>query len=118
MFTKEAIMLFCDQCGAKHNFESFGQTKGECDICHQRIGTMNIMDTSYINKLKDVDPNIFEIAGIKVRQIESIIPHQQISALHTDMIHKRINTDKLLFINSNKVIILNETTGSQVEISL
>lgn len=111
-------MLFCDKCGEIHGFQAVGQQKGECDICHQRIGTMNVMDQTYLDNLKNVPENVCEVAGVRVRQIESLIPHTQISTLHPDMIHKRITSDKLLFMNSSKVIILNETTGHQVEIAL
>jgi hypothetical protein len=111
-------MLFCDKCGEEHKFEAVGQQRGECDICHQRIGTMNIMSSVYLNKLKETEGKICEVAGVRVRQIESIIPHQKLSTIHPDMIHKRLTTDKLVFMNNSKVIILNETTGHQVEIAL
>lgn len=111
-------MLFCDQCGKKYGFDAVAQERGECDICHQKIGVMNRFSETYLDALKDVETETFTAAGMTVKQIESLIPRQPIDKMHLDMIHKRINRDNIVFMNSHRVIILNESTGYRIEISL
>ena len=115
---EEVIMLFCNQCGEKHGFQSVGQQKGECEICHQRIGVMNIMDDNMLKSFKAIDNTEWVCCGFKAKQVEGIIPNMPIENLYLDMQHKILSNNKIMFIGSDKLLLLDRSTGKQIQIEI
>jgi hypothetical protein len=111
-------MLFCNHCGEKHGLQSVGQQKGECEICHQRIGVMNVLDDNVMKSFKDFDSTEWVAGGFKAKQVEGMIPNMPIENLYLDMQHKILSNNKIMFIGSYILLLLDRSTGKQIQIDI
>jgi hypothetical protein len=112
-------MLYCDGCAKANGHEITSQKqKGECELCRRRLGTMNVMPDnvvdSHINNVKKED---FSAAGIKVKQVPGFVPGTNLDAIEPGAPHRFLSETKVLFHQSNRLIIADMESGKRVEIN-
>lgn len=114
-------MIYCDHCGTKNGYDidTPKTEKGECELCHRRIGPMNIMSENDVKVLIDgVEPTIHDIAGFRVEEVEGFVVGKKIDDIEKRMVNHRIlGSNCIIFFDAGKIIVANPKTGKRFKIT-
>ena len=109
------IMLYCDTCAKMFDYHIQEQKtiKGECELCHQRLGGMNVLDL----KFDDSPKVLLHEGGFLIRSISNFPVGLKTTDIEPTMPCKVIGKDVVIFFGTNKVILARPSMGTKIEIS-
>ena len=113
-------MIYCDDCGKRRDYPITPEKKkGECQLCHRKIGPMNIMgDDDFQHLINNISKDEMNIDGFQVKQVAGFIPGMETSAIEPGMNAKLLTKDCILFYGAERNIVLaNKTTGKRIQIT-
>lgn len=112
------MLLYCDPCAKTHNYPiTDKKEKGECQLCNRRLGSMNIMDSDEVDqKCNNISKEVFEMAGLKIRQIEGFIRGTSVDAIEPGMHHKFLTPEKMLYFASDHLVFADTEKGTRFRI--
>ena len=112
------MLLYCDHCAKINNYPiTPKKEKGECQLCNRRLGSMNIMGSEEVDeKCNNISKDIYEMAGVKIRQVEGFVPGTSVDAIEPGMNHKFLTPEKLLFYASDHLVIADAVAGTRFRI--
>jgi hypothetical protein len=114
-------MLYCDHCGTKNGYdiEPDKKVKGECQLCHRRIGPMNEMTEEDVKVLVNgIEPTIYDIAGFKVEEVEGFPVGKKIDDIEKTMLsHRVVGNNCVCFFDAHKIVVANPKTGKRFTIT-
>lgn len=112
-------LLYCDQCADKFGYkiQEKKESKGECGLCHMRLGPMNNMsDDDFDHIVNSINPEIFEAGGFKARQLKGFPVGLKVQEIEPTLPHKIVGNQTVMFFASERVIFANTQTGKKFEI--
>ena len=108
-------MLYCDRCADEHGYDlTTEKEKGECELCHRRLGSMNIMID--VDSMITVDSQAVNIEGLVIKQVKGFVPGTHLDKIEPGAHHKLLTDTKVLYHWSDRLIIADTKTGKRVEI--
>lgn len=111
------MLLYCNECGDSNGYPRTPETlKGECGLCHRRLGSMNVMNNEQRFIDQNISPDMFETEGIRMRQIEGFVPGTKIDDIEPGAPHRVLNDDRILFFGAKRLVIAIPSTGKKISI--
>jgi hypothetical protein len=114
------MLLYCDWCGTKHGYDITPnkKSKGECGLCHKRLGPMNEMTDADVEVLvNNISQEVFIAGGFKVQQVKSIPVGTIVTEIYPGLQHKIIGHDTVAFFGGKKLCVYHPSTGKRIEIT-
>lgn len=111
-------MLYCDKCADEHGYDiTTEKEKGECELCHRRLGSMNVMHEEGVEGIvNNIQKEEINVAGIKIKQIIGFVPGTALGNIEPGSPHRFLTDKKVLFHKSDSLIVADIQTGKRVEI--
>ena len=113
------MLLYCDHCATKNGYDvdSPKTAKGECQLCHMRLGPMNVMnDEDHEVLVNSIKTEIFEAGGFKAAQVKGFPVGTKIVDIEPTLPHKIVGNKTVMFFGSERVVFANTETGNKFEV--
>lgn len=114
-------MLYCDVCAVDFGYKvslPAQRQKGECEICHRRLGSMNVMPEDEEKSMtENISTELFQAAGFIVSEISSFPAGLKPSDIEPTLPCKIIGKDTVAFMAPEKLILAHPSTGKKIEIT-
>lgn len=115
------MLLYCDQCGTKHGYDIDIPKvyKGECGLCHRRLGPMNVMSEEDVEVLVNgIKTDIHEVAGFSIQEVKGFPKGIKIDTIEPQMVnHRMVSPTCVVFFDAGKMVIANPETGKRFKIT-
>jgi hypothetical protein len=113
-------LLYCDHCAGKYGYDvdTPKTHKGECQLCHRRLGPMNAMNAEDVEKLiNDYDYMDYNLAGFTLEEVEGFPVGTKIMEIEPRMSsHKMMAENCVLFFDAGRIVIANPKTGKRLQV--
>jgi len=113
------MMIYCDHCAGKFGYDVDNPktAKGECELCHRRLGPMNVMSDEDVEVLvNSIKTDIFEAGGFQVIQLKGFPVGVKMSDIEPTLPSKPLSKGVVIFFDSNRVVFANAQTGKKIEV--
>jgi hypothetical protein len=115
------MLLYCDHCAGKHGYDvdTPKTYKGECELCHRRLGPMNAMGDEDVEILVNgINLEIHDVAGFKVQEVKGFPVGTKIDDIEKKMInHRIVGENCVVFFDAGKMVVANPKKGKRFQIS-
>jgi len=114
------MLLYCDHCGTKHGYDiDVPKTyKGECELCHRRLGPMNHMGDEDVEVLVNgIKSEVHELAGFQIQEVKGFPVGTKIDDIERKMVnHRLVGQDCVVFFDADRMVVANPKTGKRFQI--
>jgi len=116
------MLLYCDTCARKmgYKIDEAKTSKGECELCHMRLGPMNYMPDDVVETLvNSISTDVFKAADFSVRQVRGFPVGTVVREIEPKMFHKMLTDDVSLFYDSSsrKIVLARPGSGKRIQIT-
>lgn len=115
------MLLYCDHCGTKNGYDiDMPKThKGECELCHRRLGPMNVMGDDDVEVLVNgIKNDIYELAGFHVHEVKGFPKGTKLDEIEPKMVnHRLVGQNCVVFFDTGKMVVANPETGRRFKIT-
>lgn len=109
-------MLYCDRCANEHGYAiTTEKEKGECELCHRRLGSMNVM-TDLDEYVNNIATDVVKIEGLEIKQVKGFVPGTHVDKIEPGAHHKLLTDTKVLYHWADRLVIADTKSGKRVEI--
>lgn len=114
------MLLYCDSCASKHGYDiqSTKKSKGECGLCHMRIGPMNELtdrDMQFITN--NISKDVVKISGFTIKEIAGFPVGTKVPEIDpTSPRYKVIANNCVIFYGVGNITLALTTTGKRIQI--
>lgn len=114
---RNLLITYCDRCSSKHGYPiSAVKVKAKCNLCGF-TGMVTITRNSKIVSYEEFNEEKWNGGGFEVIQLDPFPLGQLREMIHPTLPNKLLTEKCSIFFDKNAIIIANQQTGQQIQIT-